>query len=120
MHFDVSCQGNLITRIARVTELSKLEAGVAGPWTNVDVGRFNGNTVCFRVMENSAADWHVHPDSDEPFLVLTGGILLETGVDTTTAHRINSGQLIVVPRGSRHRARVEGRATPVVMDSFTT
>jgi mannose-6-phosphate isomerase-like protein (cupin superfamily) len=49
--------------------------------------------------------WHAHPDSDETFLSLVGGIVIELEDRTIDLH---PGQLINIPRGTRHRTRPIG------------
>lgn len=93
-------------------DLDRLQIGVAEAWTSFDVATVNGNTVRFRIMENKTAGWHVHEHSDELFYVISGTVHMDTehGV-----REIRSGQLFVVPAGTRHRARVEGRAAILVV-----
>jgi mannose-6-phosphate isomerase-like protein (cupin superfamily) len=94
-------------------DLDKLQAGVADAWKSFDIATVNGNAVRLRVMEHRTASWHVHDDSDELFYVISGTNFMDTehGVN-----EINAGQLFVVPKGTRHRARVEARATMIVVD----
>jgi mannose-6-phosphate isomerase-like protein (cupin superfamily) len=93
-------------------DLHRLQFGVTDAWKSFDVARVNGNSVRFRVMENKTADWHVHEHSDELFHVISGTVLIDT---EDGVREIRSGQLFVVPQGTRHRARVEGRATLLVI-----
>ncbi len=53
----------------------------------------------------TAFDWHVHPTSDETFLVLEGEVVLsfEEGEGV-----LRPGQLFTVPRGVRHKTRPGG------------
>jgi mannose-6-phosphate isomerase-like protein (cupin superfamily) len=94
-------------------DLTALHDGVAAAWKSIDVASVNGNTVHCRVMQDVAADWHVHERSDELFYVLSGTVNLDTEQAT---HAIRAGALFVVPAGTRHRARVVGRATLLVVD----
>jgi mannose-6-phosphate isomerase-like protein (cupin superfamily) len=96
-------------------DLDSLQIGVADAWKSFDVATVNGNSVRFRVMENMTANWHVHEHSDELFYVVSGTVLMdmEHGV-----REIRPGQLLVVPAGTRHRARVEGRASILVVDNL--
>ncbi|MDQ6622921.1 MAG: cupin domain-containing protein [Verrucomicrobiota bacterium] len=49
--------------------------------------------------------WHHHPDSDETFLGVEGGLIIEfEGREIVLA----CGEMITVPRGVRHRTRPEG------------
>ena len=49
--------------------------------------------------------WHHHPDSDETFMGVEGGLIIEFGQREIV---LRSGQMITVPRGVRHRTRPEG------------
>lgn len=96
--------------------VAALANNVADHWKSFDVSEFNGNNVRFRVMEDIAAEWHAHEHSDELFLVLSGVVHIDTEQGSQTLH---PNELWVVPAGMRHRARVVGRATLLVMDSFS-
>jgi mannose-6-phosphate isomerase-like protein (cupin superfamily) len=95
--------------------LGRLHIGVTEAWKSFDVATVNGNAVRFRVMEDRTADWHVHEQSDELFYVVSGSVLMDTEQGT---REIRSGELFVVPSGLRHHARVEGRATLLVVDNI--
>ena len=49
--------------------------------------------------------WHSHPDSDEVFLVLEGGLYIDFEDGTV---EVPPGHLITVPRNVRHRTRPMG------------
>ena len=50
--------------------------------------------------------WHCHPDSDETFLALEGGLYID--FDDRTLE-LRPGQMITVTRGTRHRTRPLGK-----------
>ena len=50
--------------------------------------------------------WHCHPDSDETFLALEGGLFID--LDDRTIELL-PGHLITIPRGVRHRTRPIGQ-----------
>ena len=52
------------------------------------------------VKARGALNWHVHPDTDDFFLVLQGELRLET--EAGDVH-LKAGELYVVPKGVRHR-----------------
>lgn len=81
-------------------------------WSSVNVAKVNGNAVQFRTMKDATAPWHVHADSDELFFVLTGTVIVETD---ECAHQLNEQEFFVVPAGVKHRSRVEGLATLLVI-----
>ena len=49
--------------------------------------------------------WHFHPNSDETFLVVEGGLVIEFGHGQI---RLGPGQMATVPRGVQHRTRPVG------------
>ena len=49
--------------------------------------------------------WHSHPNSDETFLVIEGGLVIEFERGEI---KLAPGQMVTVPRGLRHRTRPEG------------
>lgn len=95
--------------------LDRLQHGVADRWKSFDVGSVNGNAIRCRIMQDVTADWHVHEDSDELFNVIAGA---KKPRYRARHHPLTAGQLLVVPAGTRHRARVEGRATFLVVDNI--
>ena len=50
--------------------------------------------------------WHSHPNSDETFLVLEGGLVIEFEHGEI---QLDPGQMTTVPRGLPHRTRPSGR-----------
>jgi mannose-6-phosphate isomerase-like protein (cupin superfamily) len=64
----------------------------------------NGQNVHLSVMEGPFY-WHLHPDSDETFLVLEGALVIDFD-DGSVELRL--GQLLTVPAGMRHRTRPAG------------
>jgi mannose-6-phosphate isomerase-like protein (cupin superfamily) len=98
-----------------VYDLNSLHTSGSEAWKSLDVATVNGNAVRCRVMQDVTANWHVHDSSDELFLVISGTAYLDTERGT---QKLDAGQLFVVPSGTRHRARVEGRATLLVIDDI--
>jgi mannose-6-phosphate isomerase-like protein (cupin superfamily) len=82
-------------------------------WASTDIATVNRNVVRCRTMERIVAPWHVHADSDELFYILSGQLHLDTDEGTAT---VGAGELLVVPAGTRHRGRAEGRTTMLVID----
>ena len=64
----------------------------------------NGQNVHLSVMEGPFY-WHLHPDSDETFLVLEGTLVIDFD---DGAVELRPGQLLTVPAGTRHRTRPAG------------
>ena len=65
-----------------------------------NVGRLNGHTLSVVNAEHRTLDFHTHEHSDELFYVIEGGFRLETGEGCV---EVNAGELVIVPRGTRHR-----------------
>ena len=49
--------------------------------------------------------WHCHPDSDESFLVLEGGLFIDLDDQTV---ELQAGHMFTVSKGVRHRTRPVG------------
>jgi len=49
--------------------------------------------------------WHLHPNSDESFLVIEGSIFID--LETTTIE-LFPGQLFTIPQNTKHRTRPNG------------
>jgi mannose-6-phosphate isomerase-like protein (cupin superfamily) len=103
------------TRLPPVLDTALLPRDAAGPWRSFDLGEVNGNAVRLRVMEDITANWHTHTGSDELFYVISGTFHMDTEHGT---REIRPGGLFVVPAGMRHRGRVEGRTTMLVIDGI--
>lgn len=62
--------------------------------------------------------WHVHPDTDDFFLVLAGE--LEIDLEGSETVHLSAGQLFVVPRGVRHRPRALREAQLLLIEPTGT
>ena len=86
-----------------VIDLS-VESKVATGYDNHPLTQVNDHEVRISTMFE-AYDWHCHPDSDECFLAIEGGLFIDFDDETVA---LRPGQLITVPRGVRHRTRPMG------------
>ena len=66
----------------------------------VPVGTCNGQALHVLRAENRALDFHVHETSDELFYVIEGEFALELDDGPVP---LRQGDMIIVPRGTRHR-----------------
>jgi mannose-6-phosphate isomerase-like protein (cupin superfamily) len=98
-----------------VMDVFTLGDGIADAWKSVDLARVNGQRVRFRTMRDWTANWHVHADSDEAFVVVSGTFFLDTEDGT---REVRAGQMTVVRAGVRHRGRCDGKTTMLVIDSI--
>lgn len=95
--------------------LSTLDNEIAESWKNLNLSQVNGNNIRLRILEDITANWHSHDVSDELFYVISGIVHIDTEYGTET---LNSNDLFIVPAKTKHRARVEGRATLLIIDKI--
>jgi mannose-6-phosphate isomerase-like protein (cupin superfamily) len=80
------------------------ESTATKSYENHSIAKVNDHEIRISTM-TEAYHWHCHPDSDESFLVLEGGIFID--FDDRTVE-LSPGQLFTVNRGVRHRTRPTG------------
>jgi mannose-6-phosphate isomerase-like protein (cupin superfamily) len=80
------------------------ESAVAASYDNHSVAKVNDHEVRISTM-TAPYHWHCHPDSDESFLALEGGLFID--FDDRTVE-LRPGHMITVNRGVRHRTRPIG------------
>ncbi|ADV80858.1 cupin domain-containing protein [Terriglobus saanensis] len=73
-------------------------------YDNHPVATVNDHVVRLATM-TEAYHWHCHPDSDETFLALEGGLFID--LDDRTVE-LQPGSLFTVEKGVRHRTRPIG------------
>jgi len=83
---------------------ARLSAAVTAPYHNCLLATVNDHEIRMSVM-TSGYGWHIHPDSDETFLAVEGGLVI--GFDDGEVV-LSPGQMVTVPRGVRHRTRPVG------------
>jgi mannose-6-phosphate isomerase-like protein (cupin superfamily) len=81
-----------------------LAALVHERYANTPVTQVNDHVVRISVMTEPFY-WHVHPDTDEAFLVLEGALLIEF---EEGAVELTVGQMLTVRAGQAHRTRPVG------------
>ena len=77
---------------------------IAEPYHNRRVAAVNDHEIRMSVM-TSGFEWHSHPESDEVFLVIEGGLVIEFEDKEVV---LTNGDLFTVPRGMVHRTRPQG------------
>lgn len=85
-------------------------------WAPRTVATCNGHDVMVAKAQGDYR-WHVHPDSDDFFLVLKGELHIDLPDRTVT---LRPGQLFVVPRGVQHRPRAETGAEILLIEPTGT
>ncbi|HEU5403638.1 MAG TPA: cupin domain-containing protein [Terriglobales bacterium] len=81
------------------------EAGRATNYENHSIAKVNDHEIRISTMTEDY-HWHCHPDSDESFLSVEGGLFID--FDDRTVELL-PGQMITVNRGVRHRTRPMGQ-----------
>lgn len=87
----------------QVVSLSS-ESDTSRNYDNHPIAKVNDHEVRISIM-TEAYHWHCHPDSDETFLALGGGLLIDLDDRTVELH---PGNMFTVDRGVRHRTRPIG------------
>ena len=73
-------------------------------YTNIPVATVNDHVVRMGVMTEPYF-WHLHPDSDESFLVIEGSIFIDLEDRTVELY---PNQLFTIPKNIKHRTRPNG------------
>jgi mannose-6-phosphate isomerase-like protein (cupin superfamily) len=90
-------------RLPQITSLAS-ESHSEARYDNHPIASVNDHVVGISVM-TQPYPWHFHPNSDETFLVIEGGLYIEFEDGTL---ELGPGQMVTVPRGLRHRTRPVG------------
>lgn len=72
-------------------------------WDPHVVADYNDNDVMV-VRFQGEFPFHLHQDTDDFFLVLSGEMIMDIG---DTSHDVKAGELFVVPKGVTHRPRAK-------------
>lgn len=78
-----------------------LGRSMADDYHNSRVAQVNDHEIRMSVMRGPFR-WHRHPDSDETFLAVDGGLVIEFEAGEVV---LEPGQFLTVPRGLLHRTR---------------
>ncbi|HZZ40003.1 MAG TPA: cupin domain-containing protein [Acidobacteriaceae bacterium] len=81
------------------------ESSTTETYKNQPIARVNDHEVRISTM-TEAYRWHCHPDSDEAFLAIEGGLFID--FDDRTIE-LRPGDMLTVSRGVRHRTRPIGK-----------
>lgn len=87
-----------------VLDVLQQTKAITGAYTNFPLTQINDHVVRVSVMTEPFY-WHMHPDSDESFLVIEGSLLIELE-DRTIA--LFPGQFFTIPKKVKHRTRPNG------------
>ena len=84
-------------------DIKELTGGIQ-TYANMPLAIINDHVVRVSIM-TAAYFWHLHPNSDETFLVMEGTVFID--LDTKTVELL-PGQLFTIPKGIPHRTRPGG------------
>jgi mannose-6-phosphate isomerase-like protein (cupin superfamily) len=92
------------------------EASYTEAYNNHPVANINDHVVRISTM-TQPYHWHSHPNSDETFLVIEGGLVIEF----ERGDQLAPGQMTTVPRGLRHRTRpLDRRSVNLTFEAANT
>lgn len=95
-------------------DIRALAAAVAEPYANTVLAEINDHVLRMSVM-TGPFHWHCHPDSDELFLCVEGGLRIELADGVV---ELAPGEAFSVPAGAVHRTSPLGaRSVNLTVDS---
>jgi mannose-6-phosphate isomerase-like protein (cupin superfamily) len=98
-----------------VVDIAAEAAGVTDEYRNQVLSQVN--TSCLRLgVLSGEYPWHLHPRSDELFLVMEGRLEIELADGRTL--RLDPRQSVVVPAGTVHRTRGVGRTINLCFEAL--
>ena len=98
--------------INRLAKVGADKANYRNSWQRCSLGMVHGQPVQIRSMYLVCAPWHQHRQSQEYFILLEGGCVLDF-VDHSVA--LSPGQAFKINKGLWHRARVTDFARMIVI-----
>lgn len=99
-----------------VIDVASLTDAVTEDYANFPLTGVNDHVVRVSVMTGDF-HWHVHSASDEAFLVMAGELVVDLQDASIT---LRPGQLLRVPKGTRHRTRANGRTVTLTFERDDT
>ena len=85
-------------------KLDIIHNAISAPYWNEALASVNDHEVRMSVMTHPFG-WHIHPDSDETFLVLDGELVISFDDREVV---LTPGEMLTVKKGVRHRTRPNG------------
>lgn len=99
-----------------VIDLKAFASSVTGDFSNSVINRINGDCLRLAVLRGDYP-WHLHPSSDELFLVVEGELVIEVKDGPTL--EIGPWQVATVPAGAIHRTRAKDRTVNLCFEEFS-
>lgn len=97
----------------QVVDLQAVQQEVSEAYRNQVLFDINGECMRLSVFEGEYR-WHLHPATDELFLVVAGELHIE--FEDGTESVLHPWQALVVPAGTVHRTRAVGRTVNVTFE----
>jgi mannose-6-phosphate isomerase-like protein (cupin superfamily) len=117
MQFSAEAYRDEPVRYPQLQVVGLLDEGAATTerYRNVVINRVNDSCLRLAVFEETYR-WHVHPASDELFIVVDGclGIELTDGREL----RLTPWQCVTIPAGTHHRTRAIGRTVNLCFEKL--
>jgi mannose-6-phosphate isomerase-like protein (cupin superfamily) len=99
-----------------VVNLRAFASAVKGDFSNSVINRVNGHCLRLAVLQGDYP-WHIHPSSDELFLVVEGELIIEVKDGPTL--EIGPWQVATVPAGVIHRTRAATRTVNLCFEELS-
>ena len=96
----------------QVVDIAAKLAQFTDRWSPKVVARLNNYEIKLVKVQDEFV-WHVHDDTDELFLVISGELRIQMRDRTVT---VQPGQLFVVPRGVEHCPAADGEVQALLIE----
>ena len=107
-----STQGPQFPQLA-VVNLAAEGAAVTDAYRNLVINRVNESCLRLSAFEGDYR-WHVHPGSDELFVVVDGTLAIDLADGSTL--RLRPWDMVTIPAGTVHRTRALPRAVNLCVE----
>jgi mannose-6-phosphate isomerase-like protein (cupin superfamily) len=87
-----------------VTDIHSLASTIDSLYANFPIAAVNDHVIRMGIMTEPYY-WHMHPNSDESFLVMEGSIYIDLEDRTI---KLGPGQCFTIPQSVKHRTRPVG------------
>lgn len=98
-----------------VTNLAAQGAASTAAYSNVVINRVNESCLRLSAFEGNYR-WHLHPDSDELFVVVDGKLAIDLADGSTL--ELGPWDMVTIPAGTVHRTRALPRAVNLCFEHF--
>lgn len=87
-----------------VIDIHKQTKEINSQYANIPLTQVNDHVIRVSIMTESFY-WHMHPNSDESFLVMEGSLFIDLEDSTV---ELFPGQFFTIPKNTKHRTRPHG------------